>query len=169
MARRLAISRYRGKDFSRARVVGDQSANQVSAVVPGKNILAGTRRPPRHQTVTHLVGHLMREVESATRQVLMGLPAATACFQKNASKGKKPEAEINAVIHELGLENDGLVAHWHSFSGQDGLHGTAHRRDLQHPRAIDDDFLSRLDLLVSVLARVLDAAGAKITLKCYRF
>jgi hypothetical protein len=56
------------------------------------------QRPPMW-TVTHLVGHLVREVESATRHVFTSLPAATQLLGETVAKGDQTHiAEIEAVL-----------------------------------------------------------------------
>ena len=117
--------------------------------------------PPLRST-THLVGHLAREVESAARQVLKTLPAATSHLAGNpTARSAKHLAEIDAILHALGLAAHPGASAWRSFAGQEGWHGAAHRDDLRSPRLLDEAFERRLDLFVDVLGIVLDAAEAK--------
>jgi len=119
------------------------------------------RDPPLRST-THLVGHLAREVESATRQVLRTFPAAASHIEQNsAAKTGNHLGEIDAILHALGLNAHPGASAWGSFAGEDGWHGTAHRDDLRSPRSLDETFEQRLDLFVDVLGVVLDAAEAK--------
>lgn len=118
------------------------------------------RRPP-FRTTTHLVGHLIREVESATRQVLRTLPKATAHARAIATAKKRRAGhvvEIDAVLHALGLDSHKVAAEWRTFVGEDGWHGAAHRDDLRSPRAPNTEFETRLAQFVEVLLLVLDAA-----------
>jgi len=132
-------------------------------------IALSQERPP-FRTATHLVGHLIRDVESAVRDVLLMLPAvkalqaegATPPRAPNPNKGKQDAhlREIDLILRALGLDTDAAASTWKSFAGDDAWARNAHRDDLRLPRRLDADFLTRLDRFVDVLAMVLDEVEA---------
>lgn len=81
------------------------------------------------QSTSHLVGHLLREIESALRAVLEPIAAP--------NKDKKPtsqKAQIEAILKALGVARDSAEAQaW--FQLADTLHGVTHRCGLEGPRA----------------------------------
>jgi len=123
------------------------------------------QREPPFRSTTHLVGHLIREVESALRQVLVTLPDAARHFAASGAV-KQPRGnhirEIDAILSALGLSEDPSVSIWRNYTGDgpDALHSVAHRDDLRRPRAPDNDFRSAFDAYVGVLLGVLSAAEA---------
>jgi hypothetical protein len=122
------------------------------------------QQQPEYRTSAHLVGHLLREVESATRQVLLNLPSAREYLARNARvQGDTHLAEINAVLQVLGLGSDAIAAEWRRFAGRkndEGLHRLAHRDDLRRPRETDRQFEEAVERFVDVLDVALDAAEA---------
>ena len=105
-------------------------------------------------SATHLVAHLLREVESAVRLVLE--PAgADALGQADGHKAK-----IRAILTELGISQDDLVAEfWLGFAGQDNpdnLATRAHRSALEEPRPFNDEFVSYVDKVEQVLDAILE-------------
>ncbi|MER3415085.1 MAG: hypothetical protein C4297_02600 [Gemmataceae bacterium] len=81
-----------------------------------------------HST-SHLVAHLLREIESAVRGVLKPIGVSNKDEQPTSQK-----AEIEASCNALGVARDSSEARaW--FELADKLHGVAHRRGLEGPRA----------------------------------
>lgn len=81
-----------------------------------------------HST-SHLVGHLLREIESAFRAVLKPIGASNKDEQPTSQK-----AQIEAILKALGVARDSAEKQaW--FELADKLHGVAHRRGLEGPRA----------------------------------
>lgn len=81
-----------------------------------------------HST-SHLVGHLLREIESTFRAVLKPIGASNKDEQSTSQK-----AQIEAICNALGVARDSAEAQaW--FQLADKLHGVAHRRGLEGPRA----------------------------------
>jgi len=81
-----------------------------------------------HST-SHLVAHLLREIESAVRGVLKPIGVSNKDEQPTSQK-----AEIEASCNALGVARDSAEARaW--FELADKLHGVAHRRGLEGPRA----------------------------------
>lgn len=106
------------------------------------------------RSTTHLVSHLLREIESSLRNVLKP-------FIK--SDGKPPQGEIHTwqireIIKGLDIaETDSVAQAWLRLPDSDyGLHKRAHREDLAAPRALDDDYRGFWNEMESVLDTVLE-------------
>jgi len=70
---------------------------------------------PAFRTSTHLIGHLMREVQSMVTDLLLGLPAARQALNAMApepSGDQTQSQEIRAILAALGLENDEVAKRW---------------------------------------------------------
>lgn len=108
-------------------------------------------RPPFEST-THIVAHLLREIESALRAVLESITEEAA-----PAGGDKHRKQIEIILKALGFEEQDPVAQaWLKLPGEDGLQGMAHRRNLDPARPIDDEFIDRWNNLNSVLLAVLE-------------
>src|SRR6266550_5514031 len=129
-------------------------------------------------STTHIIAHLLREVESALRDVLesivevsrpqpTGLSAITvhliswkARVQRVVTgwTKSKQKTEIRAIARALGLtETDPVIKIWIKLAGGDrSLHGRAHRSALSAPRPVDSEFRSFWDQAQTVLDVVLD-------------
>jgi hypothetical protein len=124
----------------------------------------------------HLVGHLLREIESALRDVLEPF-VDTSCTQGSAQQKKRTEdehgREIRFVLAALGIPQDDPVAvAWLRLAGQGSptaLHREAHRDNLDFRRAdaefekwwddvqsVFDVVLSRFEENYAAVFRVLD-------------
>jgi len=116
-------------------------------------------------STTHVVGHLLREVESAARDVLVRSPAVAAelsrLTRKKQGKKRRHTFEISAILVGFGLVTDDKARAWIEFA-DDGSWATASHRDaLRSPRKPTDEFVARFDLFVDVLGSVLDAAESQ--------
>jgi hypothetical protein len=93
-------------------------------------------RDPRPASASHIVAHLLREVESAVRSVLQP-PTGS----RGSGSGDKHQASILAVLDELGISVDEPVAQfWLALTGEgnpSGLAMRAHRAALDAPRPAD--------------------------------
>jgi hypothetical protein len=95
--------------------------------------------PPLEST-THLVGHLLREIESSLRAILLPIS------KKNSVrlKGEAHKEEILAALMTLDIPTtEDSAQFWLNLvknNNTAGLHKHAHREDLAPPRNIDDDF-----------------------------
>jgi hypothetical protein len=109
-------------------------------------------QPPRG-TMTHLVAHSLREVESAVRSVLEPPAAGTS------GRRDKHRASVVAVLDELGISHDEPVAEfWLGLTGEGNLAGLAaraHRPALDAPRAADGAFTEFTNGIEELLERVL--------------
>src|SRR5947208_6078501 len=86
------------------------------------------------ESTTHLVAHLLREIESSIRDVLETVTARP--------KGHKDE--IRAILAALEIpETDQVATAWLNLAGMDNeyaLHSRAHRDALSGPRSLDAEF-----------------------------
>ena len=90
-------------------------------------------------TTTHVVGHLMREIEGSVRAVLLALvpqtPPEPATEEQNSHR-----RDIARILDSLRLRSDDpLPALWNSFVGE--LAPVAHRGGQNGPRPVDFRFL----------------------------
>ncbi|MBI3798116.1 MAG: hypothetical protein HY268_14265, partial [Deltaproteobacteria bacterium] len=66
---------------------------------------------PLFDTTTHLVSHLLRDIESALRDVLESVAARTERLTKKSGSGEENhKAEILAILAGLGIPETDLVA-----------------------------------------------------------
>jgi hypothetical protein len=113
-------------------------------------LMAG--EPPLAST-THLVGHLLRELESALRQILRPMipPEQAASLSAKREEEGHHTREIDAIATALGFPPDDEVRSlWKSL----GLHRVGHRGSPLRPRPVDDDFRSRWDNAQILLLRL---------------
>lgn len=114
---------------------------------------------PPLPTTTHLVSHLLREVESALRAVL--LPDRLV----REHGGDRQRAEVLAILDSLGIDRDDPAAvQWLELTGGDNLSGLAaraHRFGLAGPRPVDDDFRDFFDRVQRMLESVTERFEAR--------
>src|SRR5262249_18919864 len=85
-----------------------------------RNACALVRERPPQPAVTHLVAHLLREVESAVRSVLEPPDAAAG------ARTGKHQARIRTVLNVLGIaEDDGAAQFWLALAGEENMKGLA--------------------------------------------
>ena len=116
---------------------------------------------PPFETTTHQVAHLLREVESALRDVLESVIEHTERLKKKGRSGeKKHQAEILAILRGLDIPETDLVAQaWLKMPGRDNSYGfpaRAHRDALGRPRGVDEEFKKFWDDMNSILDAILD-------------
>jgi hypothetical protein len=120
--------------------------------------------PP--QTLTHIVGHCLREIESAIRDVLefVGQPPPKP-RGGNGSRDQVHRDEIVAILAFLGItEDDAVAENWLALAGSENEHGLAaraHRDSLRDPRPIDADFRRFWEAAQQILDLVLDRYETK--------
>ena len=105
-------------------------------------------------TRSHLVGHLLRELEGSVRGSLAAATHAStvgnACGANNSAA-----KDIGHIASQLGFEaDDKIEADWIGLA--ETLHGVAHRRGLRPPRPVDEALHDRWMTAVDVFDRVLD-------------
>jgi hypothetical protein len=108
-------------------------------------------------STTHLVGHLLRELESALREILRPMiPAerAATLFTKCGECGRVEgdhRREIDEIANALGFRPDDEVRSlWKSL----GLHRIGHRGSQLGPRPVSDDFRDWWDRVQILLLRL---------------
>jgi len=91
------------------------------------------QNPHTLQSTSHLVGHLVREVNSAINEVLKPIvPEKVVEGEKN-----KQEKRIRAILATLAIPEDSQEARaWLALAGE--LHRVAHRKALEAPRPPDE-------------------------------
>jgi hypothetical protein len=116
--------------------------------------------PERFQSTTHLVAHLMREIESALRDVLVPLSGSAPAAGEDAKEGgSSHKDEIRAILAALGIPiTDPVAKKWLRQAGS--YHGRAHRRNLTDPAPVTDTFIQFFDDFQGILDYVLDKMEA---------
>ena len=105
-------------------------------------------------TRSHMVGHLLRELEGSVRGSLAAATHASAAG-KDCGANKSAAKDIAHIVTQLGFEADGVVGTgWIGLA--ETLHGVAHRRGLRPPRPVDEELHDYWMIAVDVLDRVLD-------------
>ena len=95
------------------------------------------------ESTTHLLSHLLRDIESGLRQVLeIGDDVSSSNKKANSDEGHKNT--ICAVLKALEIpETDPLAQAWLRLPGKNneyGLAARAHRDNLAGPRPLNDEF-----------------------------
>jgi hypothetical protein len=99
-------------------------------------------------TTTHLVGHLLREVQSSVMAVLQPMVRPGTWPEKGTDNAEV--LRIDAVCDALRVPpEDELRRSWRAFVA--GLEGRAHRRGLARPRQVDEEFKLFWDRAEAVL------------------
>ncbi|MEU7906340.1 hypothetical protein [Actinoplanes sp. NPDC049118] len=109
---------------------------------------------PARASASHLIAHLLREVESAVRSVLQPPDARGA-----DRGGGGHQAEIRAIMADLGFDPDDAVSEfWLGLAGQGNLAGLAaraHRSAMDAPRPIGQEFVEFFDRVEQIFDAVL--------------
>ncbi len=120
------------------------------------------------ETSTHLVSHLLREIEGALREVLVPLSETRTTEASNPDadeedseerENESHRAQIRSALGVLEMSaDDEVAALWIEMRRE--FSRRAHRWRLAAPRPVDDDFLDFWDRAQIVLASVLDRFSA---------
>ena len=112
------------------------------------------------RSTTHLVGHLMREVESSIRRVLIQFVprSARTGSEERKKNGDTQASEIELICSHLDIDS-GVGSVWRGL----GLAQIAHRNALQAARAIDAEFRSRLGEFEVVLHALVERLETTFT------
>ena len=104
-------------------------------------------------STTHLVSHLLREIESSLRNVLKPFIQS----DEKPPKGEVHTWQIREILKGLDIaETDPIAQAWLRLPDSDyGLHKRAHREDLAAPRALDDDYRRFWNEMERILDEVL--------------
>ncbi len=113
-------------------------------------------------SASHVVGHLLREVESAIRAVLRGIGEPARQDRAPQSNHKR---EIQKVLTALDIsESDPVAKAWLRLgerTDEYALHRLAHRDSLASPRPISDEFRAFWAETLTLLDVVLDRFEAR--------
>jgi len=159
--------------YDRLRLIGDgPSANFIDAC-----IIMASDEGVRLQSATHIVGHLLREIESAVRDVLLafarhgdlketqvstGDPSGAATNTVNGVENHKQE--ILMILRHYQIEEmSGVGQLWLALAGAAKrtpsyvrpLHAFAHRNALARPRPLDGEFRLFWDDVLGLLQTLL--------------
>ncbi|MCH7994285.1 MAG: hypothetical protein IIB57_07555 [Planctomycetes bacterium] len=111
---------------------------------------------------SHLVGHVLREVEAAIRAVLKELGESAKQDETPQSSHKQ---QIQNVLAALDMaETDKSAKAWLRLCGRSdayALHRLAHRDSLASPRPVDDEFRAFWNEMQTLLDVVLDRFEAR--------
>lgn len=136
------------------------------------------------ETASHLVGHCMREIESAVRALLISgiaLPPKPRKPRKSKTKAVagSPEGQddkhlrqVRAVIADFGIPvESGPATFWLDLatsSSKQALARRAHRNNLGPPRPLDDELRKAWDSFVALLDALLDIFESRYTASVYQ-
>ena len=110
--------------------------------------------PGRLAATSHLVSHLMREVDGAVRAVLQ--VQAEHGSAKSAGR-ENHKASIASVLKALGVAETNPIAQlWLTLPGDEGLDKKAHRDALFRPRPVDKAFRDFWEQIHVILDFVLE-------------
>jgi hypothetical protein len=115
-------------------------------------------------SASHIVGHLLREIESAIRDVLEQLVPSTSWPSRELDKAHF--GEISAILAALDVdpEKESWAKIWLSTSTRAGafrLDQIAHRKSLELPRPVDSEFRRLWDQMGDIFDVVLDRFETK--------
>jgi hypothetical protein len=103
---------------------------------------------PRLVTSTHVVAHLLREVEGCVRQVIRPMVDDALWPEKRADNAAAKQVEL--MCDALGVAaDDELRTLWRDYSGE--LHWRAHRQGLAAPRPMSQEFVDVWDQAQAVI------------------
>jgi hypothetical protein len=112
-------------------------------------------------SATHLVAHLLREIESGLRDVLETVTDQAARLKKGAKADEQHKDEIRAILKELEIpETDPVAIAWMRLPGREnayGLSSRAHRDALAAPRPVDAEFREFWNEFQTILDKVLES------------
>ena len=109
--------------------------------------------PEALHSTAHLVAHLLREIESAIREVLKPVAESTSTISVGDGRHKE---QIKQILSAIGIGEDTPAAvAW--FELADKLHSFAHRRGLDVPRSPEEisELWNRSQTLIDVLLRAI--------------
>jgi len=107
-----------------------------------------------YESTTHLVAHLLREIDGGLRQVLVS--ASSKPVAKGQTKGH--ESSVKAILGALEIpENHPVAETWIRFATEEdyGLARRAHRNEVAAPRTVDQQFFNLWNQMEGVLDEAL--------------
>lgn len=123
-------------------------------------------RPESLETTTHLVGHCLREIESAIQHVLLPFGAEESkTSAKGAAKARNHRSKVDRIIAAYCIDPNGTAARlWRRISdstNEFALHRRAHRDALGPPRSVDEVAIRLWREMQELLDEVLDRFEAQ--------
>lgn len=113
---------------------------------------------PPFKATTHLIAHLLREIESSLRAVLETVDDREKRSGKSEEEGHK--IMIVNILSRLGIsEGEPVAIAWLRLPGKDneeGLARRAHRNALAGPRPVSPEFQNFVDMMDTILDVVLE-------------
>lgn len=111
------------------------------------------------KSITHIVSHLLREIESSLRDVLEPIVELSDLENLGAKYGRH-KAEIIIILKALKIsETEKLAKVWLKLAGKEneyGLNARAHRDNLSIPRPLSHEFFEFWDEFQTILDLVLE-------------
>ncbi|HUZ45719.1 MAG TPA: hypothetical protein VMW54_03695 [Terriglobia bacterium] len=94
-----------------------------------------------YDSTSHLVGHLIREIESALRYLLRPITEGSSSTEEPPQENKSQKEVIKGILGALEIPADHQLARkWLAIAGK--LDRVAHRRNLFGPRELNDEFMN---------------------------
>ena len=134
----------------------------------------------RLETASHLIGHCMREIESAVRELLksgIALPLKPKSKKTGANTGaatpqEKHLYEVTAILADFGIPlGAGPALFWIDLatpSSKQGLNRRAHRNNQGPPRPVDGGLREAWESFSGLLEVLLDTFEARYTASVYQ-
>jgi len=159
------INSFRFNDPTQERIYGKllQLISPGSAAFYRDACWLMSQSPP-FESKSHLIGHLLREIESSLRYVLEPVVEAVKPIQVNDNVDGH-RSKILAILNYLDIpESDAVAQAWLRLAGKNNtraLPARAHRQNLLEPRPLDQDFIDFWEETQLVLKIVLDRFEAR--------
>ena len=113
-----------------------------------------------YESTTHLVAHLLREIESAMRDVLKTFEETERDHKKTNKNEDSHNKQIKAILKGLKIEESEAVAQaWLKLTDKTNdykPHRLAHRDNLSAPRSIDENYSKFWDEIQLIFEVILD-------------
>jgi hypothetical protein len=151
---------FRTKPFQLSTPRQERIYSRLRKVGPGpatfyKDACRLMSEEPLYDSTTHLVAHLLREIDGGLRQVLVSASSKPAV--KGQSKGH--ESSVKAILRALEIpENHPVAETWIRFATEEdyGLARRAHRNAIAATRPLDEEFRRLWDEMELILDLVLE-------------
>jgi len=120
--------------------------------------------PSLLESSSHIVAHLLRETESSLKSVLLGVSETEQVLESKKCPACNKDIELNhkaqlkRILKILEIdESDPIANLWIKvFADEHRWNIYTHRKNLEGPRLIDDDFIQRFQEFQGLLLSILD-------------
>ncbi len=115
-------------------------------------------------STTHLVSHLIREIESALRDVLEPFKGEKSNLEKHGKEKHRDEIQAILAALDIAKKDDPVAVAWLGLTGDNNanaLHKRAHRDALDLPRPFNNEFQEFWYTMEFILDKVLDLFESK--------